>query len=64
VKVFGWMLTLGMLGAGLQVGCRDNTPPPPNVPVPSADDPNARRERDPIKPLPQQSTAGRTTQSQ
>lgn len=45
-----------VIGAGLLAamlsGCRDNTPPPPRVPVPTSDNPHARRETDPIKPLP------------
>lgn len=50
------LITMVLAGvfAAVGLGCRDTTPPPPNVPVPSADNPDAVRTHDPIKPLPPQ----------
>ncbi|MGH7179260.1 MAG: hypothetical protein ACREJC_17920 [Tepidisphaeraceae bacterium] len=48
--------------AGLLIGCHDNTPPPPRVPVPSQSGDENRGptyERDAVKPLPPQPTQGR-----
>lgn len=43
-----------MVAGWMSAGCRDNSPPPPNVPVPTTDNPNAVRRSDPVKPLPNQ----------
>lgn len=59
VKFIGRMLVLAIAGVGLSAGCRDNTPPPPNVPVPTAENPESVRTHDPIKPLPGQAPVER-----
>jgi len=54
------IVSLGL--TGLLVGCHDNTPPPPRVPVPAPqarhDDAMANREREDVKPLPPQPRPG------
>ena len=49
------LLVAGILVAALavQAGCRDDSPPPQRVPVPSSRNPDAPlRGEDPVKPLP------------
>lgn len=47
--MLGWVVLGAMAGLS---GCADNTPPPPNVPVPSRHNRDVLREEDPPKPLP------------
>ena len=54
------MLQLGryvcvtLLGAAMQLGCRDNTPPVPAVAPPAPGQDTFRRDYEPVKPLPPQ----------
>jgi hypothetical protein len=61
VKFIGRLLVLAIAGVGLAAGCRDNTPPPPNVPVPTAENTESVRTQDEIKPLPGQTPVERQT---
>ena len=49
-------LIIGLLGVGLHsAGCA-KSPPPPRVPVPAEGNQHVTRERDPVKPLPDERT--------
>jgi hypothetical protein len=44
---------IGLFGCSIVIGCRDDNPPPPRVPVPAASDDSATFHRgEPMKPLP------------
>ena len=45
-------IAMAVVSVGCLVGCPDNSPPPPRVPVPSADNPDLVLTRDPVKPIP------------
>jgi hypothetical protein len=47
-------VAIGLIGAGFLAGCPDNSPPPPRVPVPAANNQDVVLSRDPVKPLPAQ----------
>lgn len=48
------LIVLAAWVAAIQCGCRDNTPPPPRVPVPSADNSDRTYQQLPPRPLAQQ----------
>ena len=53
MRRIGWIMS-AVVAAGM-FGCKDNSPPPPRVPVPSAGNPDAAiRERNPQRPLNQE----------
>lgn len=57
MRRFGWMMTAAVTAGSMMMGmtgCRDNSPPPPRVPVPSAGNSDAVRERNPQRPLNQE----------
>jgi hypothetical protein len=56
VRATGFLLVIGLLSAGVAVGCRNT--PPPRVPVPSSSggNPYTTYDHDPVKPLPPSAT--------
>jgi hypothetical protein len=47
-------IAIVLIGVGFLAGCPDNSPPPPRVPVPSAENPDIVMSRDAVKPMPAQ----------
>jgi hypothetical protein len=54
----GLVASVLLATALFQGGCRDDAPPPPRVPVPSAANRDLARERDYMKPMPPEDTRG------
>src|SRR5689334_4562430 len=46
------LMNVGLGGAALIAGCRNDAPPPQRVPVPAASNRDQLRERDYVKPMP------------
>ena len=55
VRRFTKLVLLAILACGgglMQLGCRDDAPSPPRVPVPAANNRDQLHEREYVKPLP------------